>query len=118
MKSYNAVGSAIILFYGLGCMATAPAALGPWLGLLVGASYFLGCWFLAGVYLADVLHLGVAHRALDFKPWFIKAVTWANNLLGVYVGPTDWVNRHRLHHKLGPALGRGFQPASARRSGG
>ena len=99
MKSYNAVGSAIILFYGLGCMSTAPAALGPWLGLLVGASYFLGCWFLAGVYLADVLHLGVAHRALDFKPWFVKAVTWANNLLGVYVGPTDWVNRHRLHHR-------------------
>ncbi len=99
MKSYNAVALAIILGYGLACMVAAPGAIGPWRGLAVGAAYFLACWFLAGVYLADVLHLGVAHRALDFKPWFIKAVTIVNNLFGIYVGPTDWVNRHRLHHK-------------------
>ena len=46
-----------------------------------------------------MLHLGVAHRALDYKPWFIKTITIVNNLFGVYVDPTDWVNRHRLHHK-------------------
>jgi stearoyl-CoA desaturase (delta-9 desaturase) len=99
MKSYNVVGFAIIVIYALACMAAAPASLGPLRGLAIAAVYLVACWFLAGVYLADVLHLGVAHRALDFKPWFIKAVTITNNLLGVYVGPTDWVNRHRLHHK-------------------
>jgi fatty-acid desaturase len=99
MKSYNVAGLAIIIGYGLACMVAAPAALGPWRGLGVGAVYFLVCWFVAGVYLADVLHLGVAHRALDFKPWFIKTITVVNNLFGIYVGPTDWVNRHRLHHK-------------------
>ena len=99
MKSYNAVGVAIILGFGVACMAAAPATLGPWRGLGIGALYFVVLWFVAGVYLADVLHLGVAHRALDFKPWFIKAITILNNLLGIHVGPTEWVNRHRLHHK-------------------
>jgi stearoyl-CoA desaturase (delta-9 desaturase) len=99
MKSYNAIGYAILLVYALACMAAAPAAIGPWGGLAIGAAYFLAFWFLAGVYLADVLHLGIAHRALDFKPWFIKAVTLTNNLFGVYVDPTAWVCRHRLHHK-------------------
>lgn len=99
MKSYNAIGLAIILLYALGCVLTAPPAIGPFWGLLIGAVYFLACWFVAGVYLADVLHLGIAHRALDFKPWFIKAVTIVNNVFGIYVGPTDWVNRHRLHHR-------------------
>lgn len=99
MKSYNAVGYAIIVLYVLGCVITAPPAIGPLWGLAIGLAYLLACWFVAGVYLADVLHLGIAHRALDFKPWFIKAVTWLNNLLGVYVAPTAWVNRHRLHHR-------------------
>ncbi len=99
MKSYNAVGLAIILSYALACAYAAPAAIGPWGGLAIGAVYGLACWFVAGIYLADVLHLGVAHRALDFKPWFIKTITILNNLFGIYVGPTDWVNRHRLHHK-------------------
>jgi stearoyl-CoA desaturase (delta-9 desaturase) len=99
MKIYNAVGYAILVAYALACMAVAPAELGPWGGLAVGAAYFLAFWFLAGVYLADVLHLGIAHRALDFRPWFAKAVTLANNLFGVYVDPTAWVCRHRLHHK-------------------
>ena len=99
MKIYSLIGYAIILVYGLLCIYFAPPALGPWMGLLVGAIYLAVFWFLAGVYLADVLHLGIAHRALNFTPWFIKAVTIINNLLGVYVGPTAWVNRHRLHHK-------------------
>ncbi|HMD14620.1 MAG TPA: fatty acid desaturase, partial [Bacteroidota bacterium] len=50
-------------------------------------------------YLADVLHMGIAHRALDYKEWFIKAVTVVNNFFGIYVDPIAWVNRHRLHHK-------------------
>jgi stearoyl-CoA desaturase (delta-9 desaturase) len=54
---------------------------------------------MAGLYLADVLHLGIAHRSLDYKEWFIKIVTVTNNTFGLYVDPIGWVNRHRLHHK-------------------
>jgi stearoyl-CoA desaturase (delta-9 desaturase) len=98
MKVYNAVGYAILVLYALACMATAPAQIGPWAGLAIGAAYILVFWFLAGVYLADVLHLGIAHRSLDFNPGFVKVVTLINNLFGVYVDPTAWVCRHRLHH--------------------
>src|SRR5580704_577609 len=99
MKIYNLVGYSIVLAYGVGCLYFAPAHLGPWKGLAIGAAYFILFWFLAGVYLADVLHLGIAHRSLDYKEWFIKLVTVTNNLFGLYVDPIAWVNRHRLHHK-------------------
>src|SRR6187551_1637688 len=98
MKSYNAIGYAILALYALACWVFAPAGMSPWLGLAIGMAYLLAFWFLAGVYLADVLHLGIAHRSLDFKPWFVKSVTLINNLFGVYVDPTAWVARHRLHH--------------------
>jgi len=98
MKMYNISGYLIIVCYMLACMYFAPARLGPWGGLLVGAVYFVACWFLAGVYLSDVLHMGIAHRALDYKEWFIKTVTVANNFFGIYVNPITWVSRHRLHH--------------------
>jgi stearoyl-CoA desaturase (delta-9 desaturase) len=99
MKIYNVAGYLIILLYVLACMYFAPTHLGPWAGLLIGGAYFIFCWFLAGVYLADVLHMGIAHRALDYKEWFIKSVTVINNFFGIYVDPIAWVNRHRLHHK-------------------
>jgi stearoyl-CoA desaturase (delta-9 desaturase) len=99
MKTYNLVGYSIVLAYLAGCVYFAPPHLGPWLGLVVGAAYFIVFWFVCGVYLADVLHMGIAHRALDYQEWFIGAVTVANNFLGLYVNPTAWVNRHRLHHK-------------------
>jgi fatty-acid desaturase len=99
VKIYNFWGYLTILAYALACMYSAPAQFGPWKGLLIGAAYFIFCWFLAGLYLADVLHMGIAHRALDYKEWFIKAVTILNNTLGIYVDPIAWVNRHRLHHK-------------------
>jgi sn-1 stearoyl-lipid 9-desaturase len=99
MKIYNVTGYLIIVVYMLACMLFAPSNLGPWKGLLVGGSYFLVFWFLAGVYLADVLHLGIAHHSLAYQRWFIKFVTVTNNLLGIYVNPITWVNRHRLHHK-------------------
>lgn len=98
MKIYNVIGYSIILCYILACVYFAPAHLGPWKSALVAAAYFIFCWFLAGLYLADVLHLGIAHRSLDYKPWFMKAVTITNNFLGIYVDPIAWVNRHRLHH--------------------
>jgi len=99
MKMYDVAGYLIILAYLLACMYSAPAHLGPWIGMLIGGVYFIFCWFMAGLYLADVLHMGIAHRALDYKEWFIKAVAVVNNVFGIYVGPIAWVNRHRLHHK-------------------
>lgn len=99
MKIYNIVGYALIAAYALGCMVFAPPAIGPWTGLLIGAVYFVVCWFVGGLYLSSVIHMGIAHRALDYKEWFIKALTVVNNLFGVYVNPTTWVSRHRLHHK-------------------
>jgi len=99
MKIYNFIGYSIIAFYLLACMYFAPVQLGPWIGLLMGGIYFVFCWFLAGLYLADILHLGIAHRALDYKEWFMKSVTVVNNTFGIYVDPIAWVNRHRLHHK-------------------
>src|SRR5580765_7441172 len=83
----------------LACMYSAPTQWGPGIGMLIGVAYFISCWFLAGLYLADVLHLAIAHRALDYKEWFIKVVTVVNNFFGIYVDPVAWVNRHRLHHK-------------------
>ncbi|HUL35579.1 MAG TPA: fatty acid desaturase [Candidatus Eisenbacteria bacterium] len=99
MKIYNLTGYLIIFAYALACLYSAPASLGPWKGMLVGGVYFVFCWFLAGLYLADLLHLGIAHRSLDFKEWFMKTVTVVNNVFGIYVDPISWVNRHRLHHK-------------------
>lgn len=99
MKIYNAIGYLVILCYLLACMYAAPAHVGPWRGLFIAGVYFIFCWFTAGLYLADVLHLGIAHRSLDYKPWFIKLVTVVNNVFGIYVDPIAWVNRHRLHHK-------------------
>ncbi len=99
MKTYNLYGYLIIVAYAVACGYSAPPQLGPWKGLLIGAAYFVFIWFLGGLYLADVLHLGIAHRALDYKEWFIKAVTIVTNIFAIYVDPIAWVNRHRLHHK-------------------
>jgi fatty-acid desaturase len=99
MKIYNLIGYLIIVSYMLVCTYFAPAHLGLWNGMVIAGVYFVFCWFMGGLYLADVLHLGIAHRSLDYKVWFIKAVTVVNNVFGLYVGPIAWVNRHRLHHK-------------------
>ena len=100
MKIYNFYGYLILFLYALACMVFAPPHLGPWIGLLYGEVYLLVFWFLAGLYLSDVIHLGISHRALDYKEWFIKAVTIANNTFGIYINPITWTNRHRLHHKF------------------
>lgn len=99
MKRYNVIGYSIILAYMLACMYSAPAHWGPWNGMIIGGAYFIFCWFLGGLYLADVLHLGIAHRSLDYKEWFIKSVMIVTNIFAIYVDPIAWVNRHRLHHK-------------------
>ena len=98
MRIYNAIGYAIIATYAAACMLAAPPAIGPGAGLAIGAAYFVVCWFVGGVYLSCVVHMGIAHRALDYRPWFVKAITVLNNTFGVYINPVTWVNRHRLHH--------------------
>src|SRR5678816_1500650 len=99
MKIYNVAGWALVLAYALACMYFAPPDIGPWAGLRIGAAYAVACWLIGGVYLSCVIHMGIAHRALDYKEWFVKAITVVNNTFGVYINPTTWVNRHRLHHK-------------------
>src|ERR1700677_3194547 len=97
---YNAVGYVTILVYAAACVYFAPAHLGPWAGLFIGAAYLVACWFIAGLYLSCVIHMGIAHRALDYKEWFVKSLTVVNNTIGVYINPIAWVNRHRLHHRF------------------
>jgi len=98
VRIYNAIGCAIIAIYAAACMVSAPAAIGPWAGLAIGAAYFVVCWFVGGVYLSCVVHMGIAHRALDYREWFVQTITVVNNTFGVYINPVTWVNRHRLHH--------------------
>jgi fatty-acid desaturase len=100
MKIYNVAGWALVLAYALACMHFAPPRIGPWLGLTIGAAYMIASWFFGGVYLSCVIHMGIAHRALDYRDWFVKAITLVNNTVGVYVNPVTWVSRHRLHHKF------------------
>ena len=96
MKGYNAVGYTIILAYALACMYSAPPSIGPWAGLLIGAAYFVICWFIGGLYLSSVIHMGIAHRALDYKEWFVNGLTLVNNTFGVYVDLASFVSDH-LH---------------------
>lgn len=105
MRIYNAAGYACLLLYAAASVYFAPPHLGPWAGLAVGMAYLTACWFVAGVYLSCVIHLGIAHRALNYKEWFVKGLTLVNNGLGVYVDPVSWVNRHRLHHRYADHAG-------------
>jgi fatty-acid desaturase len=99
IELYDVSGWAIAVAYVLACAYFAPRAVGPRVGVAIGAVYFVACWFVGGVYLSCVIHMGIAHRALDFRRWFVIAITVVNNTFGVYVNPVTWVNRHRLHHK-------------------
>ena len=105
MRIYNISGWLLVLAYALGCMYFAPGNIGPWNGLAIGAAYFVVCWFVGGVYLSCVIHMGIAHRALDYQEWFVKSLTLVNNAFGVYIDPVTWVNRHRLHHKYADHAG-------------
>ncbi len=98
MTTYNALGYLLIVLHVFVGGLMSPAGWG-FLGGSIGAFvYLLFVWFLAGIYLTDVIHMGVAHRALEFKPAFTKFVTVLFNTVGIYINPTSWVNRHRHHH--------------------
>jgi len=100
MRIYNVVGYGCLVVYAAASALLAPPHLGPWAGLAVGMAYLIVSWFFAGVYLSCVIHMGIAHRALDYKDWFIQGLSVINNTFGVYINPITWVNRHRLHHRF------------------
>ena len=98
MKIYNVTGYSILLGYAAVSALLAPTAWGSVLGLIFGLGYLFFIWFLGGVYLSDVIHMGIAHKALSFRTGFVQSVTLLYNVLGIYVDPKTWVNRHRHHH--------------------
>lgn len=100
MKSHNMIGYSIVALHAAASAYMAPPALGPWQGMFFGLLYFTFVWFLCGLYLSDMIHMGITHGALDYKGWFMKGVTVLNNAVGLYVNPVTWVNRHRHHHKF------------------
>ncbi|HEY2781389.1 MAG TPA: fatty acid desaturase [Steroidobacteraceae bacterium] len=105
MKIYNAIGFAILASGVAAAAFFAPGYMGPLTGAGVGALYFLFVWFLAGVYLSDVIHMGIAHGALDYRIGFIKTLVLLNNTIGIYVDPVSWVDRHRNHHRFADHAG-------------
>lgn len=100
MNIYNISGYLLFCLHLVAAGLLAPADWGFAMGAAGAFAYILVVWFLAGIYLTDVVHMGIAHRALDYKPWFVKLITVVFNTVGIYVNPTSWVNRHRHHHKF------------------
>lgn len=98
MKIYNVIGYSLIVLHVLAAGLAAPEHWGFLLGATVGFLYLVFIWFLGGLYLSDVMHMGIAHKTLAFKEWFTKAVTIFNSVAGIYINPLTWVNRHRHHH--------------------
>jgi hypothetical protein len=66
MKIYNVLGFATLSLQVLLSAFLAPPWLGPWWGILIGFDLLIS-WFLGGLYLSDMIHLGIAHRALDLN---------------------------------------------------
>ena len=98
MKIYNVTGYALVALHVLASGLAAPQEWGFLLGAVTGLLYLLCIWFFGGVYLSNVMHMGIAHKTLAFREWFIKLITVLFNVAGIYINPTTWVNRHRHHH--------------------
>jgi stearoyl-CoA desaturase (delta-9 desaturase) len=98
MPPYNVVGLTLIAVHVLAAGLSAPDSWGFLAGAAGGVLYLLVIWLIGGVYLSDMLHMGLAHRALDYRPWFVNAITLLNTGVAIYVNPTTWVDRHRHHH--------------------
>jgi stearoyl-CoA desaturase (delta-9 desaturase) len=98
MAIYNLIGYSLIILHILTAGLLSPEGWGFAAGAMGAFLYLLVVWFLAGLYLTDVIHMGVAHRALVFEDWFTKLISVVYNTVGIYVNPTTWVNRHRHHH--------------------
>jgi len=98
MRIYNVTGYSLISLHVVASGLTAPTKYGFLVGAGIGVLYLIYIWFLGGLYLSDVMHMGIAHKTLAFKVWFIKFVALLNNTTGIYINPLTWVNRHRHHH--------------------
>jgi fatty-acid desaturase len=98
MRIYNVIGYGLITGHLLASGLTAPDSWGFAGGVLGGVGYLTLLWLLGGLFMSNVLHMGIAHKALDYKPWFIKTVVLVFSVVAVYLNPTEWVNRHRHHH--------------------
>lgn len=98
MKVYNVVGYSLIALHVAISALMAPRGWGAFGGAIFGLLYLIYVWFIGGVYLSDVMHMGIAHKTLNYKPWFIKFMAIFNNTTGIYINPVTWVNRHRHHH--------------------
>ncbi len=73
--------------------------------MAVGFAYLLFIWFVGGLYLSNVLHMGIAHKTLAYKKWFVQLLTLSYSTAGIWVNPTEWVNRHRHHHAFSDHTG-------------
>jgi len=98
MKIYNVIGYSLIAIHISIAGLLAPAGWGFGFGAIFGMLYLIFVWFSGGVYLSDVMHMGIAHKTLNYKEWFIKFMAVFYNLTGIYINPVTWVNRHRHHH--------------------
>jgi fatty-acid desaturase len=98
MKVYNVIGYSLITLHVSISALFAPENWGPLWGAIFGLLYLIFVWFFGGVYLSDVMHMGIAHKTLNYKPWFIKFMAVFYNTTGIYINPRTWVNRHRHHH--------------------
>src|SRR5205807_4135539 len=105
VKNYNLAGYSLIAVTTSGGAAFAPAQWGPWYGAVGALGYLIVIWFVGGLYVSDIMHMGIAHKTLNFRQGFIKLVTLVWNTLGIYVNPTTWVNRHRHHHAFSDQVG-------------
>ena len=98
MKSYCVIGWSLIAAHIAAAAAFAPEGWSASAGALLGAFYLGFIWLVSGLYVAHILHMGIAHRAIEFKIWFIDTISVVNAVAGIYVDPRAWVNRHRHHH--------------------
>lgn len=95
---HNVLGYGLLALHSVLSALFAPRGWTYERGLSFGILYLLVLWFVSGIYVSLVVHMGIAHRALVFRPWFSQGVTLLQNTIGVYVDPTKWVMRHRRHH--------------------
>src|SRR5258706_9659726 len=105
MKIYNGTAYSLIILHGLLCVLAAPPGWSIWFGVAVGFAYLLFIWFVGGLYLSNVLHMGIAHKTLAYKKWFVQLLTLSYSSAGIWVNPIEWVNRHRHHHAFSDHTG-------------
>jgi hypothetical protein len=86
MRVYNFTGYSLIIIHVLAAGLTAPEQWGFVLGAAGGFLYLLFIWFFGGMYLSNVMHMGIAHKTLAFKEWFTKSITLFFNLTGTDFG--------------------------------